>query len=160
MSDTPKATDGARRYAIDVQVDEAYAGDVSAEALTAVATRVLTRLEQPDAAGLTIVVTDDDQVRALNRTYRDEDSATDVLSFAATEGEGFVLPDDAPPYLGDVIISFPTALAQANAQGQPVEAELRLLVAHGCLHLLVYDHATPEEEATMWALQADVLAGA
>ena len=52
----------------------------------------------------------------------------------------------------------PTAQAQAEAEGKRVEDALRLLVVHGCLHLLGYDHATPEEEATMWALQAEILA--
>ena len=167
MSGIPAgAPSGERRYAIDIQADPPYADLVSADALVEVAENVLRRAGQPPGMALTVVITDDDAIRALNRTYRDEDSATDVLSFAATGGEWpapsagpvFVTPDDEPPYLGDVIISFPTALAQANAQGQPVGEELRLLVAHGCLHLLGYDHATPEEEAVMWALQAEALA--
>ncbi len=160
MSETQSsAPSGARRYTIDVQVDPPYAERVPVDPLVEVAESVLRRAGQPPDTALTLVVTDDETIRALNRTYRDEDSATDVLSFAATEGEAFVTPDDAPPYLGDVIISFPTALAQSGARGEPVDGELRLLVAHGCLHLLGYDHATPEEEAAMWALQDEALAG-
>ena len=147
-----------RRYAIDIQVDPRYADRVPVAALVEVAERVLARAAQPAGTTLALVVTDDETIRSLNRAYRKVDSATDVLSFAATEGEGFVTPDDAPPYLGDVIIAFPTAQAQAEAEGKRVEDALRLLVVHGCLHLLGYDHATPEEEATMWALQAEILA--
>lgn len=147
-----------RHYAVDVQVDPPYAERIAVDALVVVAERVLRRADQPAGTALTLVMTDDETIRALNRTYRDEDSATDVLSFSATEGETFVTPDDEPPYLGDVIVSFPTALAQAEARGESVDDELRLLVAHGCLHLLGYDHATPEEEAAMWALQAQALA--
>lgn len=161
------APSGGRRYAVDVRVDAPYVDLVAVDALIEVAERVLRRGSQPLDTTLTVVVTDDETIRALNRTYRDEDSVTDVLSFAAmgvpTNREdrfpAFVSPDDEPPYLGDVVISFPTALAQATARDEAVGEELRLLVAHGCLHLLGYDHATPEEEAAMWALQAEVLAG-
>jgi probable rRNA maturation factor len=85
------------------------------------------------------------------------DQPTDVLAFAAQEGEAFVLPEGEPPYLGDVIVSYPTALAQATEAGQPVTAELALLVVHGCLHLLGYDHAEPDEQARMWARQGAIL---
>ncbi len=92
-------------------------------------------------------------IQALNRTFRQVDSPTDVLAFPAAEGNDFVLPPELPPYLGDVIISYPTALAQAEAQGHPVEQELTLLIVHGCLHLLGYDHETEEERQQMWARQ-------
>jgi len=167
-----ETTGDERRYAIDVQVDLRYADRVPVDELVQVAERVLARVESEPSAGrplgtaLTLVITDDETVRALNRAFRGEDSATDVLSFAASEAEpsalgtgpAFVSPEEEPPYLGDVIISFPTALAQAEVEGHPVEDELRLLVAHGCLHLLGYDHSTPEEEKAMWALQAEILA--
>jgi probable rRNA maturation factor len=156
---TLSAPSGEQGYVIDVQVDPPYADRVSVDALVEVAERVLRRAGQPPGTTLTVVITDDDAICALNRNYRDEDSTTDVLSFAATGGETFVTPDDEPPYLGDVMISFPTALAQSNARGEAVGDELRLLVAHGCLHLLGYDHATPEEEAAMWTLQDEALAG-
>jgi len=160
VSDIPAgAPDDAPPYVVDVQVDPPFVDRVAVDALVAVAERVLRQAGQPAGTTLTLVITDDETIRALNRTYRAEDSATDVLSFSATEGDAFVTPDDEAAYLGDVIVSFPTALAQAGARGEPVEDELRLLVAHGCLHLLGYDHATPEEEAAMWALQAEALRG-
>jgi probable rRNA maturation factor len=105
-------------------------------------------------AELTLVLTDDEQVHALNREYRDVDAPTDVLSFPA----GDVDPDTGNLYLGDIIISLPRALAQAQAEGHSFEDELRLLVVHGVLHLLGYDHADEQAQAAMWAAQAQILA--
>lgn len=105
-------------------------------------------------AELTLVLTDDEQVHALNRQFRDVDAPTDVLSFPA----GDVDPDTGNLYLGDIIISLPRALAQAQAEGHPFDDELRLLVVHGVLHLLGYDHADEHEQAEMWAAQAEILA--
>jgi probable rRNA maturation factor len=60
-------------------------------------------------------------------------------------------------YLGDVIVAFPRVVAQAAQQGHSARHELNLLVVHGVLHLLGYDHATPRDEARMWAIQDQVL---
>ncbi len=104
-------------------------------------------------ADLTLVVSDDDAIRELNRNFLGNDSPTDVLSFPANEMD----PETGRRYLGDVIISLPRAREQAEGAGHPVEAELQLLVIHGVLHLLGYDHAEAEEKALMWAAQAQVL---
>lgn len=121
------------------------------------------------AGTVTVAVMDDEAVRALNRDYRGVDSPTDVLSFAAQEeGDDDPLAHaDLPPelraelasHLGDLIIAFPYTQRQATRYANPVDAELRLLTVHGTLHLLGYDHATPEEEAEMWAIQDKVLTG-
>jgi probable rRNA maturation factor len=103
---------------------------------------------------LTILLTDDVQVQELNRTYLEEDAPTDVLSFPA----GYTDPDTDSPYLGDVIISYPRAGEQAKAGGHPIHHELGLLVVHGVLHLLGYDHIGDEEKALMWAAQGEILA--
>lgn len=110
------------------------------------------RLEQE--AELTLVLTDDAQVHELNLQYRQVDAATDVLSFPAGETD----PDTGNLYLGDIVISVPRAQLQAETEGHPIEAELRLLVVHGVLHLLGYDHADEEEKAAMWTAQAEILA--
>ncbi len=107
----------------------------------------------------TLVVTDDEAVRALNRQYRSLDEPTDVLSFPAQDpAPGFVTAPGAGAYLGDVIIALPFARQQAAGLGQPLQDELRMLAVHGTLHLLGYDHAEPDEEARMWALQNAILA--
>lgn len=104
-------------------------------------------------ADLSIVLTDDRQLHELNLDYLNVDSPTDVLSFPAAE----VDPETEALYLGDIAISIPRAIQQAQNGGHPVEAEAQLLVVHGTLHLLGYDHSTDEEKAVMWAEQAKVL---
>ena len=147
-------------YEIDVQIAPVYAELVSAEQIVHVVQAVLEREAQPANSSVTVVITDDDEIQRLNRDYLDEDRPTDVLSFAANEDsdEGnFVIPDELEPYLGDVIVSYPTALAQAAERSESVEQELALLIVHGCLHLIGYDHADDQEREAMWARQDEIL---
>lgn len=150
----------------DIQVDDPFADLVDVENLSAVVTDLLVKVGLP-SAGLTIVITDDEAVQTLNRDYRGVDAPTDVLSFAAQEGaETEPVLADLPPelvaemgnYLGDVLIAYPYAAHQAAHYQNSIQAELRLLAVHGVLHLLGYDHATPQEEAAMWARQSEILA--
>jgi len=143
-------------HPVHLNIEEPYASEVSPGWLRAVALAVL-EAERGDRPELTLAIAGDETVRALNLTYRGVDSATDVLSFAA-ETPDFIDAPDEPPYLGDVVISYPQAKAQAAAAGHPVEAELALLVVHGVLHLLGYDHAQPGDRAAMWATQEEILA--
>ncbi len=108
---------------------------------------------QSAAGDLTIVLTEDAQLQQLNRDYLGFDVTTDVLSFPASELD----PETGGPYLGDVLVSVPRAESQARTAGHPLEAELQLLVVHGVLHLLGYDHAEPEAKERMWAVQAQAL---
>jgi probable rRNA maturation factor len=148
---------------IAIQIDEEFAGWVDAENLRTVAVATLLANQIEDAE-VTLVITSDVAVQALNRDYRGVDAPTDVLSFAAQEGEE---PDLALPpelaaeldrYLGDIIIAYPYVAQQAAHFGNTPAAELRLMVVHGLLHLLGDDHDTPEAEAEMWARQEAVLA--
>ena len=107
----------------------------------------------PSDADMTIVLTDDAQLHELNREYLGVDAPTDVLSFPASETD----PETGAPYLGDILISIPRAMQQAQAAGHPIEAEVQLLVVHGTLHLLGHDHAEVEEKARMWKVQDEVL---
>jgi probable rRNA maturation factor len=104
-------------------------------------------------ADLTIVLTDDRQLHELNLDYLGVDAPTDVLSFPASESD----PETGSAYLGDILISIPRTMQQAEAAGHPVEAEAQLLVVHGVLHLLGHDHADEDEKSVMWAEQAKVL---
>ena len=110
---------------------------------------------EPDSADadITIVLTDDAQLHELNREFLGVDAPTDVLSFPSEE----IDPETGAQYLGDIIISIPRAMLQAQAGGHPVEAEVQLLVVHGTLHLLGHDHAEAEEKARMWQAQAEVM---
>lgn len=97
---------------------------------------------------VSFVLTDDERVHQLNKVYRDKDRPTDVLAFAMQEGE---LAELAGAVLGDVIVSVPTARKQADERGVAVEDEVTMLLAHGLLHLLGWDHETPAEDRRMRA---------
>jgi probable rRNA maturation factor len=102
---------------------------------------------------ITVVLTDDNEIQQLNRDFLGNDAPTDVLSFPASESD----PETGNPYLGDIIISIPRAAQQANAAGHELIAEVQLLIVHGTLHLLGYDHAEAAEKNKMWQAQAEVL---
>ena len=99
---------------------------------------------------LSVALVDDATVRTLNRTYRSIDKPTDVLSFTMQEER----------LLGDVIISVPTAARQAARAGRSVAEEVTMLLAHGLLHLLGYDHDTARKERRMKKLTAELEAAA
>jgi probable rRNA maturation factor len=92
---------------------------------------------------------------ALNRTYRGVAGPTDVLAFPMTEGR---FASSWPDLLGDVVISVETARRQAGVRGRDLGAELALLLVHGILHLVGYDHGTATERRRMWQKQREILA--
>lgn len=140
-------------FSIEVQNENNY--DVDASRLkTAVETVLRQQQVQADSA-LTIVLTDNDEVAALNRQYRGVDAPTDVLSFPADEPP-IEIPDE-PPYLGDLIVAYPYAASQAEQHNHPLKDSFDLLVIHGTLHLLGYDHDTPEHRSEMWNAQENAL---
>jgi probable rRNA maturation factor len=110
---------------------------------------------------VSLVFADSETVQRLNRNYRGVDEPTDVLAFYMLPQKGadssFALPPDGVTRLGEVIISYPQAVAQAREQGHPPERELALLVIHGILHLLGYDHEEPEEESKMRERERELL---
>lgn len=101
---------------------------------------------------VSVLLSDDAAVRILNRTWRDQDKATNVLSFPAT-----VLPGQ-PPHLGDIVIAFETAMREAQNEGKQPGDHVSHLVLHGFLHLLGYDHTTDAEAVVMEALERAALA--
>jgi len=121
----------------------------------------IARREQLADAYVSVSLVDEEQIRSLNRDYRDKDAVTDVLSFALLEGdEPEILAIDGvdePQCLGDIVICFPQLLAQAASYGHSVERELAFLTAHGMLHLIGYDHEDVIEEQKMFGQQEEVL---
>jgi probable rRNA maturation factor len=140
-------------FLIDVQNDHDYL--VSEDQLQTAAIAVLKRHDVPPDASLSVVITTSEAVQTLNKQFRGVDAPTDVLSFPADAPP--IQTEDEPPYLGDLIIAFPYAEAQATREKHPLQDSLALLVVHGTLHLLGYDHDTPENRAEMWQVQAAVL---
>ena len=166
---------------IDISVDEPYQQELSEVWLRTVMEAALAEaLPVGEPAQVGLVVTDDKTVQELNRQFRGLDEVTDVLSFSAShsghwEGDpqesdeaspesvdseelNFVLPPGEPSPLGEVIISFPQTIRQAQERNGPVEQELALLIIHGVLHLVGYDHMEPEDEAQMQAKERSALA--
>ncbi len=109
-------------------------------------------------AELAILLVDEAAMEQLHLQWMDEPGPTDVLSFPMDElrpgTEDFQTPAGL---LGDIVLCPQVAASQAETAGHSLEAELRMLTTHGLLHLLGYDHAEPEEEKEMFALQADIL---
>lgn len=129
---------------------------VALRQLVAVGERVLTILQQPQA-GVTVIIESDDVIRAMNQQYRGIDAPTDVLTFPAEP-----LPDDIgdeadADYLGDVLIAYGYTLQQAQQSAHAPFDEFALMVVHGVLHLLGYDHDTLEHQQAMWAKQQQLL---
>ena len=120
------------------------------------------------AVEISIRLADDAVLHALNLEYRGIDKPTDVLSFGSESwSDGQKLdegaleidlgmpnqPDQAADYLGDIIISMERCVAQAEASGHAVDEELALLVVHGTLHLLGFDHNNQTRKKRMWSAQ-------
>lgn len=103
-----------------------------------------------DSDEVSVVFCDDAYIRQLNRDYRGQDKATDVLSFALDEGEEPDVHDGpAQHLLGDIVISLDTAARQAEDYGHTLERELAYLAIHGMLHLLGYDHMDEADQQEM-----------
>ena len=128
---------------VDHEVEGITEGWVEAELARALVAAGLTEAE------VSVVLTDDERIRAINLAWRGKDAATDVLSF----------PQDDPLVLGDIVVSLDTARRAAEELGHDVLVEVRVLLVHGLCHLLGYDHETDEEAAEMRALEARLLDG-
>ncbi len=120
---------------------------------------VLDRLRIHPQAELSIMFVDEVAMTDLHVTWMDEPGPTDVLSFPMDE----LRPprDDEPPVeglLGDIVICPQVAASQAQKAGHPERHEIGILLTHGVLHLLGYDHAEPDEERLMFGLQNRLVA--
>lgn len=139
-------------HGISVENESEYV--VNSARLTEAALMVIRQQDVDPASEMTIVIADNDIIQGLNAEYRGVDSVTDVLSFPADPlPSGLVGEIGEPTYLGDIVIAYPYAAAQAASLGHDLMDSLTLLVAHGTLHLLGYDHDTPEHRAEMWDAQ-------
>lgn len=146
---------------------------VSAATVRRRAEKMLAHLRLEDVE-LSVALVDDATIRELNRAYRRKDKPTDVLAFPLEEGPANAEPTpkraggeairapaaSGPRMLGDVIVSCDTARRQAGQRRKPLLAELTMLLAHGLLHLLGYDHRTDAQEREMTALTRELMAAA
>ncbi len=144
-------------YVVDIQDEYGVADFPTGRVIDAIH-NVLVRHEVEEGTAVTAVITDDEHVRSLNAEFRGVDAPTDILSFPADP-----LPEEIEgeaPYLGDLIIAYPYTLHEAAEAGHDIADELVLLVIHGTLHLLGYDHDNEEHQDGIWVEQAEALAAA
>ncbi len=146
---------------ISIHIEEKFRGLVDEDWVRRITQQVLKAESIKPPYEISLVFTDSKTVQRLNRDYRGVDEPTDVLAFYMLPQQknepSFILPPDGVTHLGEVIISYPQAVEQAREQGHSVEQELALLIIHGILHLLGYDHEQPEEEAKMRTRERELL---
>ena len=132
----------------DINAESDVVGDPKSDVEVALQVRSLVDAE------VSIVLTDDEHIHRLNLEYRSVDRPTDVLSFAQAEGVPF---PGVGQILGDIVISLETARRQAEERGHPMGHEVRILLVHGLLHLLGFDHENDEDRERMAAEEESLL---
>lgn len=144
-----------------ILVEEDFTEIVEEKQVEEIARRVLEAEGVGPPYEVSLFFTGSETVQRLNRDYRGLDESTDVLAFYMLSRQepdsSFVLPPDGVTHLGEVVISCPQAAQQAKTQGHSLERELALLIIHGMLHLLGYDHEEPEEEKRMREKEQNLL---
>ena len=142
---------------VDFFIDDGLGARWDEPRLSTLITSIVAR-ERPHLVDFVIGLhlVNDATIQELNATHRGKDAPTDVLSFPL-ESPGFVLPPGERVNLGDVVVSYPTAVAQAEEYGHPLERELAYLVAHGVLHVLGYDHEVESEQRVMRQKEEEAL---
>jgi len=133
---------------IDIDFAPAYEGKIDPDLILEAVKAALDGAE----LDLSVRIGTEEEIQSLNRTFMGLDKPTDVLAFPSGEAG-----DETDPYIGDLIICLPQAQKQAEAGGHLLEREVQLLAVHGTLHMLGFDHDTPENKARLWDRQAEVL---
>jgi len=147
---------------INVLIDEDLDGNLEESWLQSIAEQVLIIQGISPSAELGLVIASQERVQQLNRNYLGRDEPTDVLAFSTREEIGvdlppFVQPPDEVLHLGEVIISYPQAVIQAEEHQHSIKREIAILIIHGVLHLLEYEHDKPELRRQMRAREAEIL---
>jgi len=147
---------------INVLIDEGLEGYLEVSWLQSVAEQILVAQDAGSKVELGLVIANQERVQQLNRSYLGKDEPTDVLAFSAREEidaelPPFVQPPDGVLHLGEVIISYPQAVIQAKEHRHSVEREIAILIIHGVLHLLGYEHDKPELERQMKTREQEIL---
>jgi probable rRNA maturation factor len=138
---------------VNFHISDKFLDSVDTAALEKAALVTLAIQNISEDVNLSVVIEDEQQLQSLNHEFLGIDSPTDVLSFFEDELD----PETGQRYLGEVIISYPQAEKQGVTAGHSTRSELDLLVVHGVLHLLGYDHSTDKEKEKMWQIQKKIL---
>jgi len=145
---------------INVLIDDDLKGCLELSWLQGIAEQVLVAQDAGSGVELGLVITSQERVQQLNRSYLGRDEPTDVLAFSMlpeADRPPFVTPPDGVLHLGEVIIAYPQAAAQAEEHRHSIKREIAILVIHGVLHLLGYEHDKPELEPKMRAREKEIL---
>jgi probable rRNA maturation factor len=138
---------------INIQIDKEYKTEIKAAWLKNIVRLVQKAENVNEKSEMGLVITGDEEIHKLNLKYLDEDRPTDVLSFPMNEqletAPVFVKVPDGKLHLGDIVISCPQAVKQADEHGHPVKREIEILLIHGILHLLGYDHDVSKRKSVM-----------
>lgn len=149
---------------LDILIDEprwtTSFNDIEALCRRAVEAALRAAPEEMRGCGVSVLFTDGATMRRLNRSYRGQDKATNVLSFPAGADEGAAAgPGGEPPLLGDIAIGLEAVVREAEDEGKPPADHVCHLIVHGTLHLLGYDHDDETRARVMERLEARLLAG-
>lgn len=150
---------------IDVLIDKELKGCLEVGWLRRVAKQILAAQGVGADVELGLVIASQERVRQLNLSYLGKDEPTDVLAFSmlpALEKAGvdfppFVIPPDGVSHLGEVVISYPQAVMQAEEHQHSIRREIAILIIHGVLHLLGYEHDKPGLKRRMIAREKEIL---
>ena len=145
---------------INILIDGEFKGCPGVNWLQGVAEQVLVAERAGANVELGLVIATQERVRELNKSYLSRDEPTDVLAFSMLPAGGapaFVPPPDGVLHLGEVVISFPQAVIQAEERGHSVKREVAILIIHGVLHLLGYEDEKPELKRLMSAREREIL---
>ena len=142
---------------IEVQIASQASDIPSAEDIRRWVESALDATHTADSRDVSVRVVDEDEMRTLNRDFRDQDRPTNVLSFAAGDVEG--LPPGEEKMLGDVIVCADVVNREANEQGKSVADHWGHMIVHGILHLMGHDHMSESEASQMEELEREILAG-
>jgi probable rRNA maturation factor len=152
-------------WRVDLDVRAGVRSPLPAAAVARAVGAALDAAQAPAPASIGLILSDDAELAALNAEHMGTSGPTDVLSFPLDPSADFALRPRTRPHLGDIVVSVERATEQAAAGrgGQTGDVrwsaadELRLLVTHGALHICGWDHATPDDEAAMRALERRIL---
>ncbi len=143
---------------MSIEISNETAIEVDTDSVLGLATFVRDELKLHPAIDLGIIFVDEDPMAELHVKWMDEPGPTDVLSFPMDElRPGSDLLPSPEGVLGDIVVCPQVAIRQAEVAGHPMMNEILLLVTHGMLHLVGFDHAEPEEEKEMFGLQRELL---
>lgn len=144
-------------FAIDISAEsEGWAGIAGVEACVRRAAEAAMRDGEAPPSEISVVLSDDEHIRELNKHHRNMDKPTNVLSFPPARSKA---PPGTPRFLGDIVLAFETIEREARDEDKPLENHITHLVVHGVLHLLGYDHEDEEEAELMENRERQILSG-